>query len=67
MNVLHYLSDCIIKNVLWNVELSTKEKKKMMLKIITKVPYKERLYYDKDNEIYLKMLYKSIKSNKSIY
>ena len=39
----------------------------MMLKIITKVPYKERLYYDKDNEIYLKMLYKSIKSNKSIY
>ena len=30
MMVLHYLSDCIIKNILWNDELSAKEKKKLM-------------------------------------
>lgn len=60
MNVLHYLSDCIIKNVLWNKELSAKEKKQLMKQIISKCPYKEEIYVSEDAAVYMKCLYKTV-------
>lgn len=62
MNVLHYLSDCIIKNVLWNEELYSKEKKEIMRDIIEKCPYKDMLYNEKEDSAYLKALYKTIRT-----
>lgn len=67
MMVLHYLSDCIIKNILWNDELSAKEKKKLMKETMEKCPCQEKLYQDKDNGKHLQMLYKSMASGKMGY
>lgn len=67
MMVLHYLSDCIIKNILWNDELSAKEKKKLMKEILEECPCKGKLYQDKDNGKHLQMLYKSMVSGKMEY
>lgn len=67
MMVLHYLSDCIIKNILWNDELSAKEKKKLMKEAMEKCPCQEKLYQDKDNGKHLQMLYKSMASGKMGY
>lgn len=64
MNVLHYLSDCIIKNVLWNTELSAKEKKQFMRQIIEQCPFKEELYKSKDDAAYIKKLYKTVSTGK---
>lgn len=62
MNVLHYLADCIIKNVIWNQELKAKEKRKLMKKILKECPLTEQLYQDADNPVHLQRLYKCIKS-----
>lgn len=67
MIVLHYLSDCIIKNVIWNKKLNKKEKTEQMKKTLEVCPKKEKLYLDKGNGRYLQMLYKSIKTGKMNY
>lgn len=67
MNVLHYLSDCIIKNILWNEELGKKEKIQWMRDIINECPNRERLYDDPDNPKHLKVLYKAISSGRPQY
>lgn len=67
MNVLHYLADCIIKNIIWNDSLKSKEKKKIMKEIISTCPHRDKLYQDSDNSKHLQMLYKSIISGKMRY
>lgn len=67
MNVLHYLSDCMIKNILWNDELSKRQKKEWIKKIIQKCPEVDKLYYDKDNPRHLNILYKTIKNSNPQY
>lgn len=67
MNVLHYLSDCIIKNIMWNEELNSKEKRKFIEEVIEDFPYKDKLYDDPDNGRHLKMLYKTIVTGKVKY
>lgn len=67
MNVLHYLSDCIIKNVIWNKDLLTKEKKLMMRDIFKNVKHKNELYECADDSRYLKLLYKSLSTGKLSY
>lgn len=64
MVVLHYLADAIIKNIIWNNNLNTKEKKIFMKKIIMGCPYKEKLYKDNDNPKYLRQLFKSVNSGR---
>ena len=64
MVVLHYLADAIIKNIIWNNNLNTKEKKFFMKKIIMGCPYKEKLYKDNDNPKYLRQLFKSVNSGR---
>lgn len=67
MNVLHYLSDCMIKNILWNDELSKRQKKEWIKKIIEKCPDVDKLYNDKDNPRHLRILYKTIKNDNPKY
>lgn len=67
MNVLHYLSDCIIKNVLWNDDLSKVEKINWMKDIIKDCPHKEALYDDSDNPRHLRTLYKTISTENAKY
>lgn len=67
MNVLHYLADCIIKNVIWNDSLKSKEKKKIMKEIISTCPHIDKLYQDSDNSKHLQVLYKSIACGKMWY
>lgn len=67
MNILHYLSDCIIKNVLWNGELSKAEKIRWMKDIIKDCPNKEELFDDSDNPRHLKVLYKTISTGEPKY
>jgi len=64
MVVLHYLADAIIKNIIWNNNLNTKEKKIFMKKIIMGCPYKEKIYKDNDNPKYLRQLFKSVNSGR---
>ena len=64
MIVLHYLADAIIKNIIWNDNLSSKEKKKLMKETIDRCPYKEELYQDDDNPRHLMQLYKSINNKR---
>lgn len=64
MIVLHYLSDAIIKNILWNIELSAKEKKQLIKDTINRCPYKNELYQDGDNPKHLGQLFKSVKSDR---
>lgn len=67
MVVLHYLADAIIKNILWNTELKTEEKNKLMKEIIKRCPHKEELYQDSDNPRHMKMLFKSINTGNMGY
>lgn len=67
MNVLHYLSDCIIKNVMWNDKLSNKEKKNIIKQVIDRCPHKDKLYESEEDARYLKRLYKTISTGKSKY
>lgn len=67
MNILHYLADCIIKNVIWNQELKAKEKRTLIKKILKRCPLTERLYKDIDNPVHFQRLYKSIKSGNPWY
>ena len=60
MNVLHYLSDCIIKNLIWNKKLSKKEKIKLIKETIDDCPNIDMLYADEDNPRHLNILYKTI-------
>lgn len=60
MNLLHYLSDCLIKNILWNNALKKKEKIKWMHKVIENCSHLEELYYDEDNPKHLNILFKCI-------
>lgn len=60
MCILHYLADCIIKNILWNEELNKKEKIKWINELIENYPYRDKLVEDYSNPKHLKMLYKSI-------
>ena len=63
MTVLHYLSDCIIKNIIWNKSLTSKDAKKYIKDILNDLDYKQELFYDQDNPKYLNTLYKSIEKN----
>ena len=63
MVVLHYLADAIIKNIIWNTELSTKEKKQLIKDTINRCPYKNELYQDVDNPKHLRQLFKSVKND----
>ena len=67
MVVLHYLADCIIKNIIWNENLRKKEKVELMKKTIDRCPGKEDLYLDNENVRHLQMLYKSIETGKMGY
>lgn len=67
MNILHYLSDCIIKNILWNKELKKKEKRKYIHIVIKDCPCVDKLFDDKDNPRHLRELYKTIKTGKTKY
>ena len=67
MNVLHYLSDCIIKNIIWNENLKGKEKRTLMKKILKECPFTERLYKDVDNPTHLQRLYKSVETGNPWY
>lgn len=67
MVILHYLSDCIIKNIVWNDELKRKEKKSLMKEVIERCLCKNKLYQDRDNGKHLQMLYKSIKTRNMGY
>lgn len=67
MVVLHYLADAIIKNIIWNADLSTKEKKKLMKETINRCPYKEELYLDTDNPKHLRQLFRSIDTGRMKY
>ena len=67
MVVLHYMADAITKNIIWNDDLSGREKKKLVKKIMERCSHQEELYLDKDNPRYLQQMYKSIKSGKSGY
>lgn len=67
MNVLHYLSDCIIKNILWNEKLAPKEKKKIIKDVIKSCPHKEDLYEEKEDAAYLRYLCKTVKKNNYRY
>ena len=60
MNVLHYLADCFIKNILWNNELGKKEKIACMKQIISGLTRKDLLIEDGDNPKYLQILYNGI-------
>ena len=60
MNMIHYLFDCIVKNVLWNKELRRKEKENWIEKIVAECPHIDELYYDEDNPKYLNLLYEGI-------
>ena len=61
MIFLHYLSDAFIKNIIWNNQLSKKEKIKKMNDIIKKYSGVTQLYKDTDNPRYLNVLFNSIK------
>ena len=67
MNVLHYLSDCIIKNILWNDELGKTEKMSWIKDIIKDCPHKEMLFDDGDNPRHLRSLYKTISTGNPKY
>jgi glycosyltransferase involved in cell wall biosynthesis len=64
MNALYYLSDCMIKNILWNKGLNYKEKVQWMEEVIAKYPYKEYLIKDEENPRHIQILYHSIKRGK---
>lgn len=63
MNVLHYLADCLIKNILWNKELGKKEKLDWMKQIIAELPGKDLLIEDDSIPKYLQILYDGIIHN----
>ena len=67
MVVLHYMADAITKNIIWNDDLSGREKKKLIKKTMERCSHQEELYLDKDIPRYLQQMYKSIKSGKSGY
>lgn len=67
MNVLHYLSDCIIKNIIWNDQLNKKEKIQCIKQIIRECPNKEELFADGDNPRHLNILYKTIETDNPKY
>ena len=67
MVVLHYLADAIIKNIIWNTELSTKEKKQLIKDTVNRCPYKNELYQDVDNPKHLRQLFKSVKNDCAEY
>lgn len=67
MNVLHYLSDCIIKNIFWNDDLNKKEKLRWMEEVIRECPSTDKLYQDCDNPKHLQVLYKAMKTGKAIW
>lgn len=67
MVVLHYMADAIIKNIIWNKNLSGKEKKRMMRETMERCEHKECLYLDEDNPRHLQQMYKSIVSGKVGY
>lgn len=62
MVVLHYLADCIIKNIIWNPSLSKKEKIKKIREISR--DFKNiGLRHDVDNPRYLRILYRGINNH----
>lgn len=63
MTVLHYISDCIVKNIIWNKNLRKKEAVNTMQGIVDRLKYKNELFYDMDNPRYLNILYKAIKED----
>lgn len=60
MLLLHYISDVIIKNIMWNKKLSSKEKKERIKSVIIHFKKDEYLYKDNENPRYLNCLFKSI-------
>ena len=64
MILLHYLADCIIKNILHNVELNRNKKMQLIKNTIDKCPYISEVYYDTNNPRYLNIMYKAIEKEK---
>ena len=60
MCILHYLSDCLIKNIIWNKSLNKQEKILNIKKIFSRLDLKKDIYRDSDNPGYLNVLYYSI-------
>ena len=67
MAMLHYVADCINKNILSNNSLSKKEKIKMMKEMFNDLNYTEMLYDDSDNPLYLRALYRAISQKNPKY
>lgn len=65
MILLHYLSDVLIKNIIWNKKLKGKEKKNKIKNVITNLSCKVSLFEDDDNPHYLNLLCQGI-NGKSI-
>lgn len=67
--VKQYVSDCIIKNILWNTGLAKNEKVEKMNEIFSNVKIGEKLVKSKNDPRYLKALSKSFskKNYKSFY
>ena len=63
-SVLQYTADSIIKNIIWNNELRSAEKKQVIKKIKKELPHKDKLFLDKENPRYLRWLYHDIKHNR---
>ncbi len=63
MILLHYISDCLIKNIIWNKKLKKREKLQLMNSTINKCNYLDKLYYDQDNPKYLNVLFNGIKND----
>ena len=60
MVLLHYLSDVIIKNIIWNTSISKREKIQNIKNILGKIRFKKNIYRDSDNPKFLNVLYYSI-------
>lgn len=67
MNILHYLSDCLIKNIIWNKDLTKKEKSSWMNKVIEDCNSTDTLYLDSKNPKHLNILCKGIKKRNLKY
>ena len=67
--VKQYISDCVVKNILWNTALSKQEKKEMMNEIFSNKKLRNTLSDNKQEPRYLKAIFKSFEAGnyKSFY
>lgn len=64
MVILHYLADCIVKNVIWNNEVKKRDQAKLIRDIISNCPSAKIIYIDPDNSRFMNVLAKDIKRNR---